>query len=338
MKDNLERRGGEQGNNGLNNLLDHPELIAILPSVDGKPELTSPALWAEMYAVNGLVQKLMDQSIRLDARTKDELYTVEIGADNGVLMAYRNSEDSSQTTTIYKSSHGIKISDWGPGLVIPEDRVLCHQIKIVSRKEVLPNIYTASQFLYRVSPDFRLIEGDPEKSEELKKAGMMDEGKTFFFDTLTRAHHMFIEVYDPVTDAKTLAPLVVDTKDLWRITRDSSRGEIFWRFLKGNFTKEDLKMIDSAIVDMGGTLAVDAERIKEIGMEIVKSIIAQSEATLKTVPMNAAYLRDLRKNLYASRCEAIGSEVSIAKTFDGLGLAKKKYLEKRAAKKLGRFI
>lgn len=325
MKENIEQEGGDKWQKGLNNLLNSPETIAGLPPVNFKSELTSPALWAEMYAVNSLVEKLIDQAQRFDSLSKEDIYTVEMGADNGVLMAYRNIGDETRTTTIYMSAHGKELKDWGAGLVIPQERVLCHQIKVVSRKQIYPNIFTASQFIYRVSPDFSLIEGDPEKSNELKAAGMLGDGETFFFDSMTREHVMFIEVYDPDTDIKTLAPLVANAKDLWRL-------------LKGSPNDAELNMVDSAIVDMGGKFAIDISKIREIGMKIANDIIAQAQATLKPVPMNAGYLRDLRKNLMGSRPEPIGSEVSIAKTFDGLGLAKKKYLEKSAAKKLGRFI
>jgi hypothetical protein len=337
MKENIEGQVGEKWPTGLNNLLNSPNLIVGLPPVNFKPELTSPALWAEMYAVNGLVEKIVDQSKRFDSTSKTDIYTVEVGADNGVLMAYRNIGDETRTTTIYMSAHGKELSDWGKGLAIAEDRVKCKQIKVVSRKQISPNIFTASQFIYRVSPDFSLIEGDPEKSDDLKSLGMLGDGETFFFDSMTRGHVMFIEVYDPVTDSKTLAPLIADAKDLWRLTENSTRGEIFWRLLKGNPNDVEREMVDSAIVDMGGKFVIDISRIKEIGMKITNDIIAQADATLKPVPMNAEYLRDLRKNLSNSRPEPIGSEVSIAQTFDGLGLAKKKYLEKRAAKKLGGF-
>lgn len=323
---------------GLNSLLASPDSIASLDETGyKKPEVIKPKEWQELYEVLGKLRPLLAKSLELDGEKEDEVYTVEMGADNGVLFAFQNETDPDQTTTVYLSSHGKELSDWGPGLRIPPDRVMCHQVKIVSRKKVAPHIYTASELRFRVSPDFRLIEGDPSHKKELEARGMFSDNKTFLLDSNTRYHIAYIEVDDPVEEVKTLAPLVADAKDLWRLATDAGRGEIFWRLLTGRLEDADLEKVESAFVDFGGNTVVDIEEVMRIGREIAGDLIAQAKATMRAVPITFDYLRDLKQNLAESKPVEVTRETLFPKTFDQLGIGKRRYLEKRAWKKLGRW-
>jgi len=321
-----------EGQRGLNDLLSDPERIVSLEQAYQPKETLSEKEWQMVGEVLHLARPLLAESLRLDSENPEKVYTVEMGADNGILFAYQNDGDPAQTTAIYLSSYGKKLNDWGEGLRIQPDRVLCHSMKVTSRRQIAPDIYTASEFNMRVSTDFQFVEGDPAHSEELRSRDMYTDNETFLMDLYTKYQMCFVEVDDPIAEEKNLAPLLTDAKELWRLALDANRGEIFWRLLTGKLEEDDLARIHDVFVDLGSKVAIDMEEAVRVGREIAGDLIAKSKATMRVTPITEEYLRDMIGNLLAS------SPVEVTRTMlpnDPMGIGKKRLLEKMAYKKLG---
>jgi len=321
---------------GLNDLLASPGNISELTSIKDLQQAISPDCWRELNKLPIILRPLLIKSIELDLACSDKVYTVEMGADNGILFAFQNRLDSAQTTTIYISSHGKELSDWGPGLRIAKDRVLCHDISIVSRRLIGPNIYTASQIKFRMSTDFLYVEGDPTNKHELESRGLYSDNKTFLFNTHTRSHTCFIEVVNPEDELKTLAPLVSDIKQLWMLVADAGRGEIFGRLLTGKLKDEDKEYLMRLNVDLESE-QIDMDSLINAGINIADDLLSKANATLRSIPTTYQYLIDLRHNLLGSKPMEITRSLLPATGFDLLGIGRQRYLEKRAAKVLGKW-
>ena len=322
----------KEGQKRLSDLLENPGLIASLEQAFQPKETLSKTEWALVDKILHKVKPLLTHSLELDSKNPNKLYTLEIGADNGILFAYQNNKDPLQTTVIYLSSYGKEFADWDEGLQIKPERVLCHSIKIISKRQIAPHIFTASEFNMRISADFRFVEGDPDHSEELQSRGMYTNDRTFL-GNFTKHQMLFIEVDDPIAEQKKLAPLLNDAKDLLRLALDANRGEIFWRLLTGKLEEDDLAIIEDFFVGSDNEeVVIDMQKVSHFTKEIAQGLIAKYQATMRTIPITEEYLKDLAQRLSTS------SPIEVTRTMlpnDYTGIGIKRLLEKRAKKKLG---
>lgn len=200
--------------NGLNMLLERPDRISKPQSNLGQNlevRVINAEEWNLLYSILDRIKPMMEESQRLDNENGLNIYTLEIpiNMDNGIFFAFENSEDPKQTTTLYLSDFPYEYGGEKPP---PGETIRCHQLKITSRREVAPNIFTCSDITFRVTPDFKIIEGDPEQAEVLKSRGMFTNNKTFLLGTNTKYHMSYIEIMDLETGIKQLSPLIPEAK------------------------------------------------------------------------------------------------------------------------------
>lgn len=321
---------------GLNDILASPEKIPDISCDYRVPEVINSKEWELIYEVMGKLKPLMERSQELDAQLPEELYTLEMEADNGVFFSFQNKKDERETLTVYLSSFGIESSDWGPGLRIPKNRVKCHRLQLISRRKIVENVYVASSFSFRVTSDFKIIEGDPQMKKDLEAKGMFSDNNTFLF--ATKFHLLYIEVLDPESNIKALTPLVADVKDLLRLTLEAQKDKQFKDVLRvcltGKTTEEDWELMKPALVGLGETTAIDLEKLMEIGRSIAQDTITGSMAKMRAAPVSLDYLRDLIGNIENLEPRKIDHEVLIPEELDLTSQLRERYLQKRAQKKL----
>lgn len=316
---------------GLNELLRNPSIVSKPQSNLGQNievRVINTEEWKLLYSILGRTKLMMDESSRLDREGGSNIYTLEVPVkrDNGIFFAFENSEYLKQTTAVYLSDFPYEYGGENPP---PGEKIRCHQIKMTSRREVAPNIFTCSDIIFRVTPDFKVIEGDPVQAELLKSRGMFTNNKTFLFGMNTKYHTSYIEVMDPETGAKQLSPLIPEAKKAWDIVLDAGSGaqELMSRMITGTATEEDFKIIEPAVNQLGDVQFIDTSLLIGMGKALAGKFMAQAAATLRSEPVELAYLEDLNHNLQTSKVRTIKPDVLSREN-----IVLEKYLAKRASR------